>query len=131
MRLMLTVGYQHLLFGQGAEVGKILAGLDGAQLVTDAGYGDSRKLKLDSGKIEIELIPESAAMLPETKDGLHDSLIEAVEKAEKLQTEVYTLGRDKKKVEDELAALRKTILGQVPADPGPGTVSGTKALVDL
>lgn len=131
MRLMLSVGYQKLLFGEGAEVGKIIASLDGAQLVKESGYGDTKKLSKDSGSIEVELIPDGSAILPEVQDGFHDQLIKVTEQASKLQTEVYTLTREKKKVEDELAGLRAAINKAAPAEPQPSAVAGTKTSLEF
>ena len=110
MRLLLEVGYQHLLFGPRAKAGPILKALDGALQVESLGYGESRKLVVKGDtRISVEIINDDAVCLPDNKSEQSaqlDKLLAMQEKLSEAQSKIYKLEAQVKAAAEAIAPAK-------------------------
>lgn len=101
MRLLLTIGYQDVLFGEGVEVGKFLEVFEGMKIVKSEGYGAEKRYVIEEdASLNVELIPDDSVSLPgiETEQtAFLEKYHELAASRDKLRTEVCQL---KKQLEE-------------------------------
>ena len=105
MRLLLTVGYDKILFGKGANISSLLEAFDGAKTVKDdQPYRQPRKITIEEGaKLNVELVSDDSVCLPENHDN------ELYESFHKLASERDDLRKKVKELEDKISKVNADI----------------------
>jgi len=111
MRLLLTVGYQKLLFGKGTNVSEIINSLDGAALIEEKYVEGHTKIIVrspsayESNEIVVKLINDDSVLLPEIKDDKLDILLKVQKKRDESESENYDLKSKIKELEAKIIEL--------------------------
>jgi hypothetical protein len=94
MRLLLTVGYHHLLFGKDANVTGIISALEGARNVEEKGYGSDRKYIVkgigEQDEFDIKIIQDDAVSLPENESRQLNVIVKLEEEKSKANSDMYS-----------------------------------------
>ncbi len=107
MRLLVNIGYQHILFDKSANYSALIEALSGATLVNESGYGESKLYTPTEGEIGCVLLPDESTKLPgaANSSGLIDRLLAAEKDRDKMNLENYQLKEKLKKIEAAHEAL--------------------------
>lgn len=99
MRVLIEVGYQFLLLADNVNVGAVIHGLEGAQVIGTEGYGEARRYVVnDKGPLKVELVKNDSVLLPENQDAtLVTQLVKLTEEKSALQSKVWELEAKVKK----------------------------------
>jgi len=100
MRLVIEVGYQHLVFASGAQVSAVIAAFEGAVVCQSEGYGDTRRYVPQTGtELGIRLVPEGDVSLPDTAKGeVLERLLKSEAELQNVRGELYLANEKLKKV---------------------------------
>jgi hypothetical protein len=100
MRLLITFGYQSVLFGPETNTGPIIAALSDAVLVEEEGPWDHRVYAAkDKTEIGVKLIGDGDVRLPDVPRAVDlDKLLAIAKERDELKTKVYTLEQQLKKI---------------------------------
>ena len=99
MRLLLTLGYQKILFGKGAPVAELILAVDGAALVTQDGYGANKRfIPEKDSNIQVELVNEDSCALPEADSTVFDKFHEVAKQRDEAMAKVRELEKQLKAV---------------------------------
>lgn len=118
MRLVIGVGYQKVLFTETANYAELIRAFEGAQLVTEEGYGSSAMFKPVEGEVEIKLIPDGDLRLPDAAKGeVVEALLEKSRALDKANAKVFELEQRLKTIAAASAATK------MPTQPAAVTCS--------
>ena len=116
MRLLLTLGYQKILFGKGAPVSELILAVDGARHVRQSGgYGQPKRYEIDEDSaVEVELIPEESITLPESDSSVYDKFHAVAGERDEALKKVRELEKKLKEMTEKIGAAAESAKVDIP-----------------
>jgi hypothetical protein len=100
MRLVMSIGYNKILFGKGAPIAALVEALDGVRVVSQTGYGDTTKYVVgDEVCPEVIIIPDDSVTLPENANPVLDEYHKVATERDTLRSKVRELEAKIKAIE--------------------------------
>ncbi len=113
MRLLLTIGFYNILFGEDANFVSILPAFEKAKYVTVKGYGNDKKYTIegepDNGEFEFRLVQNDSITLTENDNRQLNLIVGIEEEKRKMATEKYTALNELEVAKKEIVSLKETI----------------------
>ena len=92
MRLLLTIGYQQVLFKADADLAAVLHAVQGARMVDKQGYGrDETFTAKGEADVEVKLVPEDKISTPDEPNTMVDRCVALADARNKAENRVSML----------------------------------------
>lgn len=124
MRLILEIGYKHVVFAPTADVSAIIKSLEGARVCEKAGYGATEAYTADTEEIGVKIVRDADIRLPDTdKPEFVTALARQAKENQELHQKYYASQRELTEAKTKIARFESAV-GPASAPVAAGVTHG-------